>query len=50
MTAIDRSVGDGDFLAQIPIFGGLPDAVVDRIIDLARELHVGPGGLVFAEG
>lgn len=46
----DRSGGDGDFLAQIPIFGGLPDAVLDRIIDLARELHVEPGEQVFAEG
>ena len=59
MAEIDRTEGadageataaDADFLAQIPIFGGLPDAVLSRVIDLAREVHVAPGGLVFAEG
>src|SRR4249919_2498900 len=49
MTGSDRT-GDAEFLAQIPIFGGLPDLVLERIIDLARVLHVAPGGLVFAEG
>ena len=50
MTARGEAAGDGDFLAQIPIFGGLPNAVLARIIDLAREVHVAPGGLVFSEG
>lgn len=50
MTGDDRTGGDGEFLAQIPIFGGLPDLVMGRIIDLARVMRVAPGGLVFAEG
>jgi len=50
MIARDQTAGDGEFLAQIPIFGGLPDAVLARVIDLAREVHVAPGGLIFAEG
>jgi CRP-like cAMP-binding protein len=49
MIARDPAV-DSEFLAQIPIFGGLPDAVLARVIDLAREVHVPPGGLIFAEG
>ena len=59
MAEIDRTEGagadegaaaDADFLAQIPIFGGLPDLVLGRIVDLAREIQVPAGGLVFAEG
>ena len=50
MSGNDRTGGDGEFLAQIPIFGGLPDLVLGRIVDLAREIRVPPGGLVFAEG
>ncbi len=50
MAGSDRTQGNAEFLAQIPIFGGLPDLVLERIIDLARVLHVAPGGLVFAEG
>jgi CRP/FNR family transcriptional regulator, cyclic AMP receptor protein len=42
--------GDAEFLGQIPIFGGLPDRVLGRIVDLTREIRVPPGGLVFAEG
>jgi len=55
MSATDGTVEgtsdrDADFLAQIPIFGGLPEMVLARIVDLAREIQVAPGGLVFAEG
>jgi CRP/FNR family cyclic AMP-dependent transcriptional regulator len=58
MSAIDGTVetaeavdqADADFLAQIPIFGGLPELVLARILDLARQIRVPPGGLVFAEG
>jgi CRP-like cAMP-binding protein len=46
----DAEAADADFLAQIPIFGGLPDLVLRRVVDLAREIHVAAGDLVFAEG
>ena len=42
--------GDAEFLAQIPIFGGLPESVLARIVDVARVMDVPAGALVFAEG
>ena len=48
--ASEGEAADADFLAQIPIFGGLPDLVLRRVVDLAREIRVPAGGLVFAEG
>src|ERR1041384_4992659 len=41
---------DAEFLSQIPIFGGLPELVLARVVDLAHDVHVPAGGLVFAEG
>jgi CRP-like cAMP-binding protein len=47
----DESLGvDGEFLARIPIFGGLPDRVVSRIVDLTRVMAVPAGAQVFVEG
>ncbi|HET6147084.1 MAG TPA: cyclic nucleotide-binding domain-containing protein [Polyangia bacterium] len=46
----EGEAADADFLAQIPIFGGLPDLVLRRVVDLAREIRVPAAGLVFAEG
>jgi len=44
-TGIDR-----DFLASVPILGGLPDRVLGRVADLARVLRLPAGGEAFAEG
>ena len=41
---------DRNFLASIPIFGGLPDRVLNRIVDVARVLRIPAGTEVFAEG
>ena len=41
---------DAEFLAQIPIFGGLPEPVLARIVDVTRVIGVPAGALVFAEG
>jgi CRP/FNR family cyclic AMP-dependent transcriptional regulator len=41
---------DAEFLAQIPIFGGLPALVLARIVDVARVMRVPAGALVCAEG
>ncbi|HEX2657670.1 MAG TPA: Crp/Fnr family transcriptional regulator [Polyangia bacterium] len=39
-----------DFLANVPILGGLPEHVLGRVADLARVLRLPPGGEAFAEG
>jgi CRP/FNR family cyclic AMP-dependent transcriptional regulator len=44
-TGIDR-----DFLATVPILGGLPEQVLGRVADLARVLRLPAGGEAFAEG
>jgi CRP/FNR family cyclic AMP-dependent transcriptional regulator len=41
---------DREFLADIPIFGGLPERVLMRLIDAARVVHVEAGAPVFEEG
>ena len=41
---------DREFLAQIPIFGGLPAEVVERIARATRVLRVPAGVAVFEEG
>jgi CRP/FNR family cyclic AMP-dependent transcriptional regulator len=47
----DEGLGiDRDFLASIPILGGLPDRVLNRIVDVAQVLAIAPGTEVFAEG
>ena len=51
VSAADKDdAADPGFLAQIPIFGGLPELVLERIVDVARQVHVAAGDLVFAEG
>ena len=39
-----------EFLAQIPIFGGLSDVVLAKILGAAREVNVAPGARVIGEG
>jgi CRP-like cAMP-binding protein len=38
------------FLANIPIFGGLPGNALARLVSVGRMLHVAAGEQVFAEG
>jgi CRP/FNR family cyclic AMP-dependent transcriptional regulator len=49
MRAVGRKV-DGDFLGQIPIFGGLSGQFLDWIIDAGTIGHVSAGVQVIAEG
>lgn len=39
-----------DFLAQVPIFGGLPERALASILGAARRLRVPAGQIVIAEG
>jgi CRP/FNR family cyclic AMP-dependent transcriptional regulator len=48
--AADPELPHREFLAQIPIFGGLPEQVLARIVDAARTVDVAPGTEVIAEG
>jgi len=41
---------DREFLAQIPIFGGLSEAVLTKILGAAREVNVAAGARVIGEG
>lgn len=41
---------DAGFVAQIAIFGGLPERVLSRILDVARLVRVAAGATVFEEG
>ena len=41
---------DGEFLQQIPIFGGLPAPALARIAATLRVLRVAPGTRVISEG
>src|SRR5450432_1870176 len=41
---------DRELLAQIPIFGGLSEPVLARIVSAARLLHVSAGDHVIEEG
>ena len=34
---------ESDFLAQIPIFGGLPEEALARIVDVTRMVRVAAG-------
>jgi CRP-like cAMP-binding protein len=46
-----RAVGiEVDFLAQIAIFGGLPEQALARIVDVTRLVRVATGAEVFGEG
>jgi CRP/FNR family cyclic AMP-dependent transcriptional regulator len=45
VTGIDR-----DFLSTVAILGGLPDRVLNRVVELARVLRLPAGGEAFAEG
>jgi CRP/FNR family cyclic AMP-dependent transcriptional regulator len=41
---------DRAFLTQTPIFAGLPERALDRIVDVAHAVHLAPGAEVFSEG
>jgi hypothetical protein len=43
--AIDRA-----FFAQVPIFAGLPERVLARVIEVAREVPLGDGQVLVGEG
>jgi CRP/FNR family transcriptional regulator, cyclic AMP receptor protein len=41
---------EAEFLARIPIFGGLPEGVVQRIANAARTVRLAAGAQVIEEG
>jgi CRP/FNR family transcriptional regulator, cyclic AMP receptor protein len=41
---------DRDFLAQVPIFAGLPERALAAILGAARMIRAAPGQVLFAEG
>jgi CRP/FNR family cyclic AMP-dependent transcriptional regulator len=43
-------VAERDFLAEIPIFGGLSEAILAKILVAAREVHVAAGDRLIEEG
>jgi CRP-like cAMP-binding protein len=47
---VEQAAIDPEFLAQIPIFGGLPERVLARIIDVSRLVCVSAGTELFREG
>src|SRR5262245_36962826 len=50
MSAEQGALADRSFLAEIPVFGGLPEGVVSRLVDAARVVRVATGEQVFSEG
>src|SRR5258708_31483896 len=48
---VDATSGvDRDFLAQVPIFGGLPERALAAILGAVRMVRVAPGQLLIGEG
>ena len=48
---VDATSGiDREFLAQVPIFGGLPERALETILGAARMVRVAPGQLLIGEG
>ena len=41
---------DAEFLAQVPIFGGLPPSLLDEMINVASIRSIEPGVVLIAEG
>jgi CRP-like cAMP-binding protein len=41
---------DRSFMAEIPVFGGLPEHVLARLVDAARAVRIETGAEVFGEG
>src|SRR3954471_16456673 len=41
---------DREFLARIPIFGGLSAEVLDQLVDVATIVHLGAGAQLMGEG
>src|SRR4051812_39558349 len=46
----ERRETDRELLARVPIFGGLPADVLDRIVDVTRIVEVPAGAQVIGEG
>ena len=50
MAAIGDSEVDRAFVAQVPIFAGLPERVIGILTDALRVVHVVPGAQLLREG
>jgi CRP/FNR family transcriptional regulator, cyclic AMP receptor protein len=50
MASAEQTRVDAGFVAQTAIFGGLPERVLARILDVARVVRVAAGATVFDEG
>jgi CRP/FNR family transcriptional regulator, cyclic AMP receptor protein len=50
MATAEQTRVDPGFVAQVAIFGGLPERALARILDVARVVRVPTGATVFEEG